>query len=68
VQDPESSILDVSDNSNLSPDKKPQKVPIHSLQECGRVTTNMAEDPKQAMLALGTDNGTIKIISLKGYE
>ena len=28
----------------------------------------MAEDPKQAMLAIGTESGTIKIISLKGYE
>jgi hypothetical protein len=41
---------------------------MNKLQDLGHVSSNLAEDRYQAMLAVGTNKGTIKIFSLKGYE
>lgn len=37
-------------------------------KDAGKVSSNLASDRLQAMLALGTNAGMLKIFSLKGYE
>ena len=37
-------------------------------KDAGKVSSNLASDRLQAMLALGTSSGMLKIFNLKGYE
>ena len=38
------------------------------MKDAGKVSSNLATDRYQSMLAMGTSTGIIKIFSLKGYE
>ena len=74
VIDPEASIL------GEEPTVGKEKVATASLglptnnsepvikRDSGKVSSNLASDKYQAMLAMGTSTGMIKIFSLKGYE
>ena len=41
---------------------------MRSIKDAGKVSSNLAMDRYQSMLAMGTSTGILKIFSLKGYE
>ena len=80
VSDPDASILNASSSQNLlnrSEDQMSAKgISAHEggyksnygLKDGGKVSSNLAVDKYQSMMALGTSTGIIKIFNLKGYE
>ena len=57
-------------NSNKTPNSAsaPAQSVYCSVKDAGKVSSNLAIDRYQSMLAMGTSTGIIKIFSLKGYE
>ena len=71
IQDPDASILGnpITDvNNNMLGLGGAQKKDESTNKDAGKVSSNLACDRLQAMFALGTSSGMIKIFSLKGYE
>ena len=56
------------DISNRSPATSKSTHGRKSPKDAGKVSSNLATDHYQSMLAMGTSTGIIKIFSLKGYE